>query len=255
MIKRINNKGFVFIETIITAVILLTALLLLYKSYSDIISKEKRRLYYDDVVYIYKTIAIRDIFKKTYNKSQFDSAVSKNKKCNASGVGADMCKYIYFFNIGSPIYYDNTNMVTAKDFFEFYQLAYIDINDIKNLKACKEGSSTLCTNTLKYINGYSYTNFFDYIKSLDVDTDSGHTGILISIFFLTKNGEKINSSMTDVAFGKYEECIQEKAFNFYKTNYNSSISKADALKQYNKNKNLNFSIQCSYAYYYSWVYL
>ena len=48
-----NKKGFAFIETIITIVILSSALLYLYSSYSAIISEEETRLHYDDVAYIY----------------------------------------------------------------------------------------------------------------------------------------------------------------------------------------------------------
>ena len=259
MIKKVNNKGFVFIETIITAVILLTTLLLLYKSYSDVIIKEKRRLYYDDIAYIYKTIAIRDVLKKSYNKTTFDTAVTKNKNCASSGVGSAYCKYIYFFNVESPIYNDNTDMKSLRDFLNFYQLAYINLSDITNLKKCTPSSTdNLCKNTIKFINSYSYNNFLDYIKTLDIDETTnynGHSGILVSIFFLTKTGERINNASSGVAFGKYDECLQNKVHTFYKTYKSSSITLANAMKEYNLNKDLNFSIQCSYAYYYSWVYL
>ena len=268
MIKRINNKGFVFVETIITTVILLTTLLLVYKTYSDIIIKEQKRLYYDDVAYIYKTIAIRDVFKKSYNKTQFEAAINNNKLCTSSGVGQNACKFIYFFNTGSPIFYDNYNMEQARELFDFYQLAYINISDIPIIKQCIRGESisnstnrTRCNNMKNYINGYSYNNFMDYLNILDVDTDSGYSGILISIFFLKNNGDKITFSTQEVAFGKYEECIQNKVYEFYRTNYYASPSslnaeqKETALKKYNENKDLNFGIQCSYAYYYSWVYL
>ena len=78
---------------------------------------------------------------------------------------------------------------------------------------------------------------------------------MISIFFLTKTGEKINGASTDIAFGKYDECLQSKVHAFYKANKSSSITLAKAMNEYSLNKDLNFGIQCSYAYYYSWVYL
>ena len=106
-----------------------------------------------------------------------------------------------------------------------------------------------------YINVYAYTNLTDYLKSLDVDSDGTHTGILISIFFLTKSGEQVKANIQDVAFGKYEECLQDKVHAYYKKYYNKNITLDNAMKNYNNNKNLNFGIQCQYAYYYSWVYL
>ena len=263
MIKKVNNKGFVFIETIITTVILLTALLVLYKSFSGVIINEKKRIYYDDASFIYKTIAIRDVLKKSYiDKKTFDKAYDKNYNCGtSSGVGGSACKWIYFFNIGSPIYYDNTNMETIRDFLNFYQLAYIKIEHLSLIKQCLNGTTFTgddkkrCTNMKNYINVYAYTNLTDYLKSLDVDSDGTHTGILISIFFLTKSGEQVKANIQDVAFGKYEECLQDKVHAYYKKYYNKNITLDNAMKNYNNNKNLNFGIQCQYAYYYSWVYL
>ncbi len=59
-----NNKGFAFIETIITVVVLSAALLTLYGSYNSIIKNEKKRLYYDDVAYIYRTNYIRSFLEE-----------------------------------------------------------------------------------------------------------------------------------------------------------------------------------------------
>ncbi len=56
-----NNKGFVFVETIVTITILLVALMVVYVSYSNFIVGEKRRLYYDDMSYVSKTMTVRDV--------------------------------------------------------------------------------------------------------------------------------------------------------------------------------------------------
>ena len=57
-----NNKGFVFIETIITIVILTAALLYIYSNFTNILIKEKTRVHYDDVAYIYRTHFIKEYF-------------------------------------------------------------------------------------------------------------------------------------------------------------------------------------------------
>lgn len=62
-----KKNGFVFIETIVTVVVLSASLLLLYSSYSNSIQNEKERLYYDDVAYIYRTNYIRRFLEENSN--------------------------------------------------------------------------------------------------------------------------------------------------------------------------------------------
>lgn len=50
-----KKNGFAFIETIITVVILSASLIFIYSSYNAVINEEEKRIYYDDVAYIYKT--------------------------------------------------------------------------------------------------------------------------------------------------------------------------------------------------------
>lgn len=59
-----NNKGFVFIETMVTIVILATALLSLYTLFNNMLIKEKRRVYYDDPTYIYRSYYLFEVFKE-----------------------------------------------------------------------------------------------------------------------------------------------------------------------------------------------
>ncbi len=62
-----KKNGFVFIETIIVVVFLSASLLLLYNSYSSSILKEKDRLYYDDIAYIYRTNFLRKYLETNSN--------------------------------------------------------------------------------------------------------------------------------------------------------------------------------------------
>ena len=280
MMKNMNNKGFVYVETIVTAVILITTLVLLYNSYSKTILAERRRLYHDDVAYIYKTMTIRDIFRKSVNEEKFANAISKNKDCS---VDDTKCKFIYFFNVESPIFnssiqYDAANNIQdtsyiakARKFYNFYQLAYVPLSDIPNLKKCiNNGTFTdsddekRCNNTKNFIDSYANIYLNDYIKSLDVSynddfTYEGHEGILISMIFEAKNGEKLSSDPVNIAFGKYGECIENEVMEFYKTyHFKTELNddmKKEARALYNNNPNLSFNMRCEYAYYISWVYL
>lgn len=62
-----KKNGFVFVETMITVVILSTALLVLYSLFSNVLLKEKRRAYYDDPLYLYRanylTVMFENIIK------------------------------------------------------------------------------------------------------------------------------------------------------------------------------------------------
>lgn len=62
-----KNKGFVFIETIIVVVILTTSLLAIYSTFSKMVQSQKSRIYYDDIVYIYRTGIIKNKLEKMFN--------------------------------------------------------------------------------------------------------------------------------------------------------------------------------------------
>jgi hypothetical protein len=55
-----KKNGFVFVETIVSIIILTTALILLYSSFHRILQNEKTRVYYDDFNYIYRSWYIRE---------------------------------------------------------------------------------------------------------------------------------------------------------------------------------------------------
>ena len=270
-----NNKGFIFIETIITVVVLTTTLVLLYASYNNVIITEKRRLYHDDIAYVYKTQHIRDILDLTLDYVKFNEAVEY--KLNGAPLNERM--YMYVFNVESDIYKNNALITEAKNLYKFYRLVYIKIADIPTIKSCiKDGKngvslSDKCRNTLNFANAHGYSYLEDYLLTLDVPTDAtssykGHEGILISLIYETKSGDVKSDSnnVVQIGTGKYSECIIEKVrghFNIYypgagasqtlKQNYENQM--IEKMKEYNNDDKLNFNMQCENAYYLSWVYL
>ena len=64
MIFMKNKKGFVFVETIIVLVILLTSLILLYTSYDSLISNMKRNARNDDPAFMYRTYVIKSFLNE-----------------------------------------------------------------------------------------------------------------------------------------------------------------------------------------------
>ncbi|MBE6155704.1 MAG: hypothetical protein E7164_03000 [Firmicutes bacterium] len=251
-----NNKGFIFIETIITVVILMTTLVFLYSSYSSVVITEQRRLYHDDIAYVYKTQHIRDVLDLTLDYSKFNNAI--DYKMNLAPVNERM--YIYVFNIESDIYKDNSLISAAQDLYKFYRLVYLKISDIETLKNCiKTGERTpdqKCKTTLRFANAHGFSYLQDYILTLDVPNTGGkyknHEGILISLIYEAKNGDVAvdSNNVIQVGKGKYSECILEKVRNHYTTGTDE-----DKMRQYNADDKINFNMACENAYYLSWVYL
>ena len=104
-----NNKGFIFLETIIVTVVLTTTLIFLYSNFSKNINDEKKRLYYDDIAYVYKTIFIRNAVKSTINNDIFQSAIDDNKTNNKNSLKNN---FVYLFNSESKYcnLYESTDL-------------------------------------------------------------------------------------------------------------------------------------------------
>ena len=64
-----KKNGFVFVETMVTIVVLATALLSLYTLFNSVLVREKRRIYYDDPIYIYRANYLSDVFIDIARKS------------------------------------------------------------------------------------------------------------------------------------------------------------------------------------------
>ena len=96
-----KNDGFVFVETIVAIVVLTTALLLLYTTFNNVLQKEKTRVYYDDVAYIYRS----SYLKKSLNNLNLMGALKD--------ITGDKNKY--FVTIGleyQDLFINNENKMT-----------------------------------------------------------------------------------------------------------------------------------------------
>lgn len=60
-----NKKGFVLIETIFMTIVVIVALLIVYKSFVSVLQIEKERIYYDNTNYVYRTYVMRDYLIKS----------------------------------------------------------------------------------------------------------------------------------------------------------------------------------------------
>lgn len=168
-----KKKGFAFIETIITVVILSTSLLYLYNSYSAIISDEEVRLYYDDVAYIYKTNYVRkfleehtdieNIKKYAFENSYivtigtgFESMFNENQRND--GAIASLENIVQSYNINQML------LIKTKMFDECYEDSLI----------CKTSTENIGYNLKTYVNtlndtSYDYYLVVEYAERVDSD--------------------------------------------------------------------------------------
>lgn len=265
-----NKKGFVFIEMIITTVVLMVALIILYNVYSNSIINEKNRMYFDDIAYVYKTETLRDIAVKNLDYSLFYANAANSK-----------FGYVYIFSTDSDVWKTDDvsrgkeNITVAKDFYGLSYFAYIKISDISKIKKClktsdSDTSDQKCTDTKKFIKAYAYSYVGEYLKTLDVPTDgvntyASHDAILIGMFFNAKNGG------SKAEEGNYELCIQDHVFSYYGPKNKSEKCKAscadptisaenkknicsECMKLYNKDDKINFDMYCENSYHLAWVY-
>lgn len=57
----VQNKGFIFIETVIVLVVLATSLIGLYSSFSSVVNNIEKRKYYDNINDVYKVKIVKDL--------------------------------------------------------------------------------------------------------------------------------------------------------------------------------------------------
>ena len=88
-----NKKGFVFIETIVTIVVLAVSLLYVYSGFNNILIKEKTRVHYDDVAYIYRTYYVKNFFARYELNSVLKNLSANNPMivigCEYGGIFGD----------------------------------------------------------------------------------------------------------------------------------------------------------------------
>ncbi len=150
-----NKNGFVFVETIVVITILTSALLLLFSSFSNILKKEKERMNYDDVAYIYRTHYLKNTLDKLNLKDALNNLNSDDNK--------------YFLTINK----DTNNLFLGKENYQNYfnkllddyeveEMFIVKTKELDNLKACLIDNS--CDNEFN-------EDIIKYLKTINVDIE------------------------------------------------------------------------------------
>lgn len=176
-----KNKGFVFIETIVTVLVLSTSLLYLYNSYNNIIDKEETRVYYDDVAYIYKTNYIKRFLEENANIEYVKSEAFKKSYVTSIGNAFDN-----FFNEAQLEENMNNSLENILNNFRVNQMFLVKRNYIDECDGSETSDECYFNAT---DNAYNLTN---YIKSIN---DTKH-----DYYLVVEYSEKVDSD------GKITKC-------------------------------------------------
>ena len=197
-----NNKGFMFIETIVMVVILSVGLLVLYSSYNNSIAFEKTRLSYDDTPYIYRTFYITKFLQENTDINSSLDELLEEKAIRIIGTET------------SELFDDDAtenkfNGIKSK--FHFYKILLVS-SDIRNSDDEKYNDLDLSNKFKKYIN------------SLDYNNESGDKKYYIIVEF----AEKLGSSNEDNSDGILE-CNPNEQESDCKVSYASIEIKKGAI--------------------------
>ncbi len=156
-----NNKGFVFVETIIVTVILTSSLLLLYSTFYNILQSEKTRVYYDDINYIYRSQYLkRELLELPGIEALYsDFTESSNREAmrvigidNIKNVVSDSKAVDHFMNMYND--YEVRQIILLKDSY----ISKIQNECIKKKNYSADGCLTLY--------GIADDNLMEYFESM-----------------------------------------------------------------------------------------
>lgn len=157
-----NKKGFAFIETIIIVVVLCSALLLLYSTYSAIVSDEKTRIYYDDPAFIYYTNHVKNFLEEYANLDNVKSRYFNNTYIVTIGTGFDELFYNTSYEASGP-----SSLEAIVKNFKINQIVLIKS---KMYDKCFNGNETYCKESLERLSSY---NMKKYVNSIS-DTSTNY---------------------------------------------------------------------------------
>lgn len=190
-----RKKGFALIETIIVVVVLSTTLLMVFTTYNSSIIKERHRLYYDDISYIYRANYLKNFI--IGNSIDLPSFLNSSIKSRAEGP-VELKRFA--FNIGyqtNNLIYNNQKDLFMEliNFFNVHEMIFL-MPDYKIITKCKDSVfeheesnispeiSHFCNNSM----GSSDYLLKSYIRSIG-NEEFNNNYILIVTFKETLDGK------------------------------------------------------------------
>lgn len=196
-----KKKGFVFVETMIVVVTVLTSLLLIYSAYTGLVRVERKRVRYDDPAFIYKTQAVADFLLTLYDdegKSIIGNKISENKDLNDQIYINIPVSDIELFSSE----YGNGNEKRKTFFSSMYNnlhiqnIFMISKKNIAKLSVNKDNHQEIPRNFLNYILSINTTSDDNNQYYLIVEYAEKIDGSVCSPNQLINNNSKVESSCT-----------------------------------------------------------
>ena len=111
-----KQKGFVFVETIVVIVILSLGLVMVYQSFLNVLTNNKRRASYNDIAYIYRTYYIEDFISSLNIEGYLDYYLGEEVRDAATNAYVSGGKKLVTFSCDNPILYNiDVNVTNASD--------------------------------------------------------------------------------------------------------------------------------------------
>lgn len=136
------KKGFILVETIIVITILATSLLLIYSSFNSLLVNEKRRMYFDDPVYLYRTYYILDFFQTNNVFNYVDDVLGENVVSNENLLVEVSCNNAEIFVPGSTTKAFCEKLIATK-YLEVEHI-YFTHYDLGPLTECTDEDDETC---------------------------------------------------------------------------------------------------------------
>lgn len=174
-----KKNGFVFVETMIVVVVLVSILLIIYSSYTSLISMERRQARYDDPAFIYKTKIVADFLLSVTDIAGEKVIYNRLKEV----VSSDAEQFIFIQSDDRDMFYvtdENPENIRQN----FFMRMYNDLNIQTILLINKNELDKIGKNN-------SFTDdFYEYLKTIDTSED-GKNQFYIAIVYAEKvNGTK-----------------------------------------------------------------
>ena len=193
-----SKKGFAIIETLITTVVLVTALISIYVLFNNMLVKQKRKLYYDDPIFVVRANYIFDVFfdmlKEASGVTTYPDNVLNFEDLLFTGSeteGSREKMYIVSFSCDNEIFNDKT---ACRNFFYTMQLnrIYITGYDTTYMKTCENSTAYKCS-TYNLLG----TQTKQYMKSLPTITgpdDTNKEGYYVIFEFINNGANNVCSN-------------------------------------------------------------
>lgn len=182
-----KKNGFAFVEIIITVVVLCTSLLILYSTYSAILSDENTRLYYDDPAFIYKTNYVKEFLKEYTVIEKVKENFFANSYVTTIGTGFD------------ALFKDSSSMEALEIMVESFKINQMILVKSEMIDNCAVDTEKYKEKCEKSLGDLSY-NLQKYINTLN---DSSYDFYLVVVYSLKETSNEACISGAEVKCKNY----------------------------------------------------